>query len=178
MIPFANEVPWLVPGSLIALVVSLLAARPVGRWLGVSAVVAGVMILNLGVFLAATLTPQAFGFPVEVAVARTCDMSRIGLASPADWFNPPDTAGNIIALIPLGFAIALIPSSRRKAAVLIGAVALPFVIESIQLIASPLGRGCQSSDVIDNLTGLFLGLAAGAVAAWVVGRLAAARSGS
>ncbi len=130
VISFADDVPWLLPGSLIALVVSLLAARPVGRWMGVSPVVAGVMILNLGVFLAATLTPPASGFSFEVAVARTCDMSRIGLASPADWFNPPDTAGNMVVLIPLGFAIALIPRSRRKAAVLIGAIALPFVIES------------------------------------------------
>ena len=103
---------------------------------------------------------------------------RIGLASPADWFKPPDTAGNMVALIPLGFAIALIPRSRRKLAVLLGAIALPFAVASIQYIASPLGRECQSSDVIDNLTGLFLGLAAGAVAAWAAGRAAVARTGS
>ena len=96
----------------------------------------------------------------------------------ADWLNPPDTAGNVVALIPLGFAIASIPRSRRKLAVLLGAIALPFAVESIQYIATPLGRACQSSDVIDNLTGLFLGLAAGAVAAWVAGRVATARSGS
>ena len=51
VIPFVNDVPWLLPGLLVVLVVCVAAARPVGRWLGVSPVVAGVMILNLGVFL-------------------------------------------------------------------------------------------------------------------------------
>lgn len=177
MIPFVNDVPWLLPGSLVALVVCVVAARPVGRWLGVSPVVAGVMILNLGVFLAATLSPQA-GIPFEVAVARNCDMSRFGLASPGDWFNPLDTAENMVVLIPLGFAIALLPRSQRKLAVLLGAIALPFAVEASQYIALPLGRECQSSDVIDNLTGLFVGLAAGVVATWFASRVGAARRGS
>ena len=69
--------------------------------------------------------------------------------------------------IPLGFAIAMVPRSRRKAAVLAAAVALPFVIEATQLVVTPLGRACQSADVVDNLTGLVLGLVAGAVVAWL-----------
>ena len=84
----------------------------------------------------------------------------------------------MVGLIPLGFAIVLLPRSRRKLAVLLGAIALPFAVESIQFIASPLGRECQSSDVIDNLTGLFVGLAAGTVATWAARRVVTARSGS
>ena len=34
-----------------------------------------------------------------------------------------------------------------------------------------LARGCQSGDVIDNLTGLVIGLAAGSFIAWVASRL-------
>ena len=84
----------------------------------------------------------------------------------------------MVVLIPLGFAIAFVPRSRRKLAVLLGAIALPFAVEAIQYIATPLGRECQSSDVIDNLTGLFLGLAAGTVATWAARRVVTARSGS
>ncbi len=67
--------------------------------------------------------------------------------------------------IPLGFAIALVPRSCRKAVVLAAAVALPFVIETTQLVVVALDRACQSADVVDNLTGLLVGLVAGAVVA-------------
>ena len=43
------------------------------------------------------------------------------------------------------------------------ALALPFAIEATQLVVIPLGRACQGADVIDNLTGLVIGLMAGAV---------------
>jgi NhaP-type Na+/H+ or K+/H+ antiporter len=50
-------------------------------------------------------------------------------------------------------------------AVLVGvAVILPFAIEMIQLLATGLGRACQTSDVADNLTGLAIGLVVGVVA--------------
>ena len=69
----------------------------------------------------------------------------------------------MVMFVPLGFAIAVLPWSHRKAAVLVAAVALPFVIEATQLLVAPLGRACESGDGVDNLTGLFIGLAAGAV---------------
>jgi hypothetical protein len=37
------------------------------------------------------------------------------------------------------------------------AVLSPFAIETAQLLLPVLGRGCQSADVFDNLTGLVLG---------------------
>ena len=48
---------------------------------------------------------------------------------------------------------------------------LPASIELIQLLVPPLGRECQSADVIDNLTGLVVGLAAGVVARLLAGML-------
>ena len=73
----------------------------------------------------------------------------------------------MVMFIPLGFAIAVVPRSPRKAAVLVAAVALPFVIEATQLLVAPLGRACQSADVFDNLLGLVVGLGVGSV----VGRI-------
>jgi hypothetical protein len=122
VIPFADSVPWLVPGSAVALLVGALASGPVGVWLGVSRVFAAVIVVNLGVILAATLTPMACQCLPEPGTAGTCDLSRVGLASPVDLLVP-DTAGNVVAFIPLGFVIALIQRSRRKALILAAAVA-------------------------------------------------------
>ena len=167
MIPFGDSVPWLLPGAAIALVAGVAASGPVGRSLGVARVVAAVIIVSMGVILAATLTPCPC-LP-EPGTGGACDLSRIGLPSPSQLIAPLDTAGNILAFIPLGFAIALVPRSRRKGALLAGAVALPFAIETIQLLATPLGRACESADVVDNLTGLVLGLVAGTIAARITG---------
>ena len=49
----------------------------------------------------------------------------------------------------------------------VGAALLPLTIESIQLAATPLGRACQGGDVVDNLLGLALGLAAGWTGVWI-----------
>ena len=46
--------------------------------------------------------------------------------------------GNMATFIPLGSAIAVVPPSHRQAAVLVGAVALRFVIEVTQLRVTPL----------------------------------------
>jgi glycopeptide antibiotics resistance protein len=66
--------------------------------------------------------------------------------------------------IPLGATIGLVPRSRRMAVVLIAAIALPFAIETAQLLLPVLDRACESADVVDNLTGLFIGLSGGVVA--------------
>ena len=164
---YVSPLPWLVPGSAVALVVSLLASDAVGRWLGVRRGVAWVLLLTLGVILSGTLTPLDRE-PLEGSiVAGTCDMSRIRPASPSDLALPSDVIGNILMFVPLGFAVGLIPGSRRKAFVAAGLVALPFAIELFQLVVAPLNRGCESADVVDNLTGLVIGVAAGTAVRWL-----------
>ena len=49
------------------------------------------------------------------------------------------------------------------------AIASPFLIETTQLVLPILGRGCQSADVFDNLTGLLIGAVIGAGARILVG---------
>jgi hypothetical protein len=172
---WASPLPWFVPGCVLALIVSTLANGRVAVWLGVRRPVAWLLLMNAGVILAATLTPLAVGNRLELPHPGTCDLSRIELAPIKELRLHSDVIGNILMFIPLGFAIALVPSSRRKAAVLVTAVALPFVIEATQLLVTPLSRACQSADVVDNLTGLVLGLAAGAVVsmlATALGRIA------
>ena len=120
--------------------------------------------MSVGVIVAGTLTPLRGRERPGSVPPRLCNVSRIGPPSLQQLLGEGDVLGNIIMFFPLGFAIAVLPRSRRKAAVLLCAAALPFVIEATQLLVIPLKRACESADVVDNLApGLAIGLAAGAV---------------
>ena len=172
--------PGFLPGLAVSIGVAVLASRPVARALGSGRVLAAALVISLGVVLAATLTPSPFGPQRHVARENlaqgyhpACDLSRIGPAPIAEYLTPDDTSLNVLLLVPLGATIGLLPSSRRKIAVLLLAAAVPFVVEATQLVVVPLDRACQSADVFDNLFGLALGLTAGGSAGWVLGRRAA-----
>jgi hypothetical protein len=159
---WVSPLPWLIPACLLALVVSTLASGRVARGLGVTRPVAWMLLMSVGVILAGTLTPVVVENRLDLSHPGSCNLSRIGLPSLIQLNWPGDVLGNMVMFIPLGFAIAVVPRSHRKAGVLVAVVALPFVIEASQLLVAPLGRACESGDVVDNLTGLFIGLAAGA----------------
>jgi glycopeptide antibiotics resistance protein len=164
----ALVLPWFLPSAAIALVVSLAVSGAVGRTLRVARPVAWLMILSLGVILAATMTPQWEALAFGAQGSSSCDFSRIGLAPLRELLRFDDTSLNVLMFVPLGATISLLPRSRRTAAVVIAAIALPFAIETIQLLLPVLDRACESADVVDNLTGLVIGLSGGVVA----GRLA------
>jgi hypothetical protein len=123
--------------------------------------VAGLLILSIGIILAATLTPHANSGTVDVTL---CDLSRLGPAPFREYRRLNDTTLNVLVFVPLGVAIAVVPRTGHRAALLGAAIALPFAIETVQLVVPWLARGCESADVVDNLTGLLLGLAVGTVA--------------
>lgn len=163
--------PWLAPGIAISFVVGLAASGAVGRSLGVRRAVAGLMLLGLGIIVAATLTPWSSPFAPGAPGPARCDLSRIGIPSWDEILSIYDAGGNILMFIPLGAAIGLLPRSRRKAAIIVAAVSLPFAVETIQLAVPSLDRQCEGADVVDNLTGLMFGLVAGTVAGWVSRRV-------
>jgi hypothetical protein len=169
-----DTVPWFLPGAAITFAVSLAACGPVGRALGVGKLVAWLMIMSLGLILSATLTPQREALDIGAIGSGTCDFSRVTLA-PLEFYGGDNDAGeNVLMFIPLGAAIALIPRSRRKVAIVVGALLLPFAIELIQRQVIFLNRACQSADIVDNLAGLVVGLVIGCVmasAAWIAARL-------
>jgi glycopeptide antibiotics resistance protein len=158
------DLPWLLPGVVLSVVVSIVASGAVGRTLGVRRAVAWVMVLSLGIIMAATLTPQWEALAFGARGSSSCDLSRLGLAPLGELLSANDTGMNVLMFVPLGAAIGLLPRSRRKAAIVIAAIALPFAIETTQLLAPALDRACESADVVDNLTGLAIGLAGGVVA--------------
>jgi VanZ like family len=112
--------------------------------------------------LAFTLTPGRGEF-VQPA-AFTCDLSRIGPASIATYLSINNVSLNVALFVPLGAAIAVLPGSRRRTALVVLAACMPFAIEAIQSALPDLGRTCQTGDLFDNLAGLVVGLGAGAAA--------------
>lgn len=156
-----NVLPWLMPGLLVAAVLGLIVGRRVGRAVGAGPVVGWGLVVGFGLAIAATLTPLRDGLEPGAGVG-TCDLSRIGLAPLQELLRISDTSLNVLLFMPLGFAVGLVPGSRRRDLLAGVAVLTPFAIETGQLLLPILGRGCQSADVFDNLTGLVLGAVIGA----------------
>ena len=163
----SRDLPWFLPGFAISVAIAIAAGGWVGRALDLQRSVAVALVVSLGIVLAATLTPQWGALSFGTRGSGTCDLSRIGLASFDDLRGKSDALGNILMFIPLGVTISLVPRSRRKAAIVVAAIALPFAIETTQMLLPVLDRACESADVIDNVTGLVLGLAGGALAGWL-----------
>ena len=156
------------PGIIVSIALSIAFGRRLGAALGTSRTVATMLILGGGLIASATLTPSREALTQGAVGTGICDLSRLWPASVGELLRFEDPTFNVLLFAPLGLAIGLLPPSRRKAVLIMGAFALPFAIETIQLLATQLGRGCQSSDVADNVTGLVIGLVLGIVA----GRLA------
>jgi VanZ like family len=163
-----HEVPLFLPGLGASLVVAFILGGAVRRTLGAGPLLSWALIVSLGLILSTTITPTQEAIQVGPTGMAGCDLSRMGLARLHEVLEFGDTGLNVLLFVPLGAAIGLLPRSRRKAAIVVAAFALPFAIERVQLLAPLLHRGCQSADVIDNLTGLAIGLAGGVVAGWLV----------
>jgi glycopeptide antibiotics resistance protein len=149
--------PWFVPGVALSMTLALFACRPIGKLLGVPRPLAWAILVGFGVIVSATLTPLRGTLNLEAVGTGACDLSRVGPAPIADLLQVGDTSLNVALFIPLGIAIALVQASRSRAALVLASIALPFGIETIQLLAPILDRGCQSADIADNLTGLLIG---------------------
>jgi glycopeptide antibiotics resistance protein len=151
------------PGIAVSAVVALVLAARVARLIHANRQLAWALMMATGIVLVATVTPSREAFLHGTSGSGTCDMSRIGLASLAELTELGPTTLNVLLFVPLGFSLALLPSSRTKTALVLGALVLPLLIETTQLLIPAFDRACQSKDVVDNITGLLTGLAAGAV---------------
>ncbi len=161
---YLEDFAWFWPGVLISLALGIAFGRRLGRGLRVPRAVATLLILGAGLVASATLTPSREALTQGAIGTGRCEIGRVGPASLGELLSFGDPTFNVLLFVPLGLAIGLFPASRRMAVLLLAAVILPFAIETIQLLATGLGRACQSSDVADNLTGLAIGLVIGVVA--------------
>ncbi|HLO36556.1 MAG TPA: VanZ family protein [Candidatus Deferrimicrobium sp.] len=171
-----GNVPWFWPGLAISVLLGIVAAARVSRSLAIGRVHAAVLVVAVGIIVAATLTPLRVALTSGAVGSGVCDLSRIGPPSLRDLVGLTDATLNLVLFAPLGAAIGLLPRTSQRVALLVVAVAGPFAIETIQLLAPILARGCQSADVVDNLTGLVAGLLIGIALRKVAGDRTAGRS--
>lgn len=159
--------PWFLPGTAVSLLVGLLVAPWLASRLGCSRAIAVLLVVSLGMVLSATVTPLHGALEEDLLGVHGCDLRRIALAPLGALGTINDTSLNILLFIPLGAAIGAIPGSSRKLVLVVAAIALPFGIEILQLLVPVLGRGCQSADVVDNLTGLAIGMVVATAFRWL-----------
>jgi glycopeptide antibiotics resistance protein len=170
-----NAYAWFIPGIAISALLATLAGGALGRSIRAHRIVASLLIFSVGTVLSATVTPSREALVGAPGVLSVCDFSRIG---PAAWWayaQIDDASLNVLLFVPLGVSIGLLPRSWVRAGLIVGAVLLPFGVETLQLIVTPLGRACQTADVSDNLMGLAIGLGLGFGAAWIGRRWAERR---
>ena len=156
-----TSIPWLLPGVVAALTMAVLLSTRMAALLRTDRRSATLLMTAAGVVAAATLTPTRLRLDYGYPGSGVCDLSRFGPPRIDERLLLGDPALNVLLFVPLGAAIAFLPRTRRTAAVVVAAVASPFIIELVQLVVTPLGRGCQSGDVVDNLTGLVIGILGG-----------------
>jgi hypothetical protein len=159
-----TEIPWFWPGTALTLVIGLAFGDRVARALRTRPVIGIGLLVATGIIVSATLTPGREALESGAIGAGSCDVTRIGLASLTDLIAFKETTLNVLLFVPLGVAISLLPSSRWKALLAVGAAASPLAIELVQMLVPSFDRACESADVVDNLAGLGLGLALGALA--------------
>jgi VanZ family protein len=157
-----GTVPWFLPGMVVTIALSALVCTRIGRWIGADPVRTWWLLAGVGLVVVTTLTPQRDAVERGAIGSGTCDLSRMWFA-PLDFYRGAnDSAENILLFVPVGIAIALLPSRMRRVAIAAG-VLLPIAIEALQRQVTVLNRSCQSADVVDNIAGLLIGLAIGAV---------------
>jgi glycopeptide antibiotics resistance protein len=167
-----NPLPWLIPGTLAFAIIGVMLATPLSRVLRTHRIVAWLLVVGAAIVIFATLAPLYGVFEPSATGPGRCDMSNLSMIPLADLATRSDRTLNVILFIPVGIAIGLLPRSHWKALLVLTAIASPFLIEATQLLVPALNRGCQGIDVIDNLTGMTIGMGLGALVGALWKRLA------
>lgn len=144
----------------VSLIVAIALSPAVAVRLGVRRPVAAALIVGFGLVVSATLMPTTSALQGNPSDG-VCDLSRLSLPRPSELRWVTSASLNVLLFVPLGLAVGLLPRTRPAGIVALAAISLTFVVEGIQLVVTPLGRGCHSADIIDNLLGLAIGMIIG-----------------
>lgn len=164
MIPeTVTAIPWFWPVTAALVGVAALFSRQVARSFGTTRLHAFALLVSVAGIVALTLTP-AGGFG-----GHACRIPSSWPISLDDFVHPTDRGLNVVLFIPLGIVLGLMPRSPIKVEAVIIAALSPLLIELTQSMVG-LGRTCEATDVVDNLSGLAVGLLIGAVLGVVLRR--------
>jgi hypothetical protein len=152
-----SDLPFFWPAALLGLAAAVAVSVAVAMALRTSAVTVFGLLGSAGLIMVATLTPASTSY----FGGGACVLDHLTLPSVSDLLSPNETSLNVVLFTPLGIACTLL---RRWPAVAVAGLVstvFPVMIELAQHQLAGLGRVCSSADVVNNLTGLAIGLAAG-----------------
>jgi hypothetical protein len=112
---------------------------------------------------AVTMSPPGVSDKGVLAPDRPCAIHTVELGLAAVSADDQRIL-NVLLLVPVGVFAALVATrlrARPGLAVVALAAALPFAYEAGQQLFRGLQRACDTTDLVDNLTGVLLGLVAG-----------------
>ena len=172
----------IVPGGMPGFWANLVATLVIGTVIGaVLAPRLGLRHRTLGaLWLVCLLAPLVYTLSATRSTGTLdCEWGQPIGALRGALLVPGETRSNIVLTMPAGAAALLFPSGHRRLAALGAALCLPVAIEITQMLAVGLGRGCQVSDMVNNILGVLLGfwLAAGVWTLWVAWRGVGAAAG-
>ena len=135
-----SALPWFLPGLAATTAIALAVAGRVARRLHTATWIAFLLVMSVGIVLAATIPPDGGGFSHDPSAPGGCDFGRIGLAPFSHYVRLGETSLNAALFVPLGLALGL--QSRPKAAtgVFVAALGIPLAIEAAQWLVSMLDR--------------------------------------
>ncbi|GAA1179698.1 hypothetical protein GCM10009584_22040 [Ornithinimicrobium humiphilum] len=107
----------------------------------------------LGALAVVGLVPPRGG-PVP-GLSRTCDLRPELLLLPADWVRQDPRTGAVALLLLTGLAVA------RRPRWVLGAAAVPVLVEAAQYAVPSLGRACSVPDVVPAELALAIGVLVG-----------------
>jgi VanZ family protein len=145
-----SSAPWVIPALIGTVVISLLLHRWLARRFRTAPWFVLALMLCVGAILSITITPGNWN------PSPYCSL-KVAFPRPSDLLALSERSLNIWLFVPLGLTISATPRRRVGLFFFACAMAMPFMIEGFQHFVPDIGRTCQLTDVINNLTGLFLG---------------------
>jgi hypothetical protein len=156
---YISDISFLLPGLLASALIAFTFGARVGSRIGRGRLVGMLLIVALGLIVSATLTPSRDALLSGALGSGTCDLARIGLAPLSEVLGLRDAGFNVLLYLPLGFVVGSMRPPWVGMRWFLAAGLLSPATEAIQMVVRPLDRACQASDVVDNITGLVVGVA-------------------
>ena len=168
-----SNLPLLFPALAVGLVLAVLASQPLGRALEMPAWAAFTLVASIVLVVAVTLTPRReTAGAVDLFASVPATESPVGPELwrwPWQWWPVDDRTLNIALFVPLGLAVGLVGRRRARRVLAVLALVSPLLVEGTQHVVNWLARDSQWQDVVDNATGVIIGLVIGVLIRRAVG---------
>ncbi|MER7558729.1 hypothetical protein ABTZ46_17415 [Nocardioides sp. NPDC126508] len=161
--PFFRSLPLALPTIIGAGVLAVLGAPWWARWLQVPRATAVLFVAVCGAYLGVTATPNRSGLWGAAGASRGLNL-EVQLPPLGNLLMISSDSLNVLAGASLGAVSVLMWCAGRREVAVATAVALPLLVELVQMLFPAMGRiGFLLSDVVVNWIGAGLGAGIGAI---------------